>query len=290
MSWLVTSTHAILTVGLTVSAPAFAEAPVLRFTQLNALRYEPIGMESQNTALVRAPLWTEQTSELFGDCGVGAGLSAKLNPAFPSVGPSIEITPLAVLVVRAGMDLTWFAGGFGYLQSWPDASDPGVYVEENREATADDRYATTATRTWIEPMIQAKVWRIAARSTFGVEHWRAKLEDGDTVFYAGSVDSFVPNRGFVLTDHTDLLYVDGPLVVGARWSGVWPMVGAEDRQQGSHTRVGPLFAYSPPSDRGADVTLFAVAGWYLSHPNRGGPVPYTAAGVSWTLDVALDRR
>jgi hypothetical protein len=265
-----------------------AEAADLRLTQLDALRYEPVGMESQNTALVRWPFFPDRKSVLLEDCGLGVGLSARANPAFPSVGPAFEVMPLAVLIARGGVDLTWFDGGFGYMQSWPEVGDPALYDEPNRRATSGNAYPTTATRTWGELTIQAMVWRIAARTMPGVELWKVDLTAGDEFFYLGSVDTFVQDDGIVLTDHTDVLYVDGPYVAGLRWSGVWPRLDPSPVKDVSHTRLGPLLAWTPDHRDGtAEFTFFAVAGWYLKHPNRGGPVPYTAAGVTWVWDVPL---
>jgi hypothetical protein len=127
-----------------------------------------------------------------------------------------------------------------------------------------------------------------------LEYWNVDLRDGEQgAFYDALLDTLVPGKGWIFTNDTDLLMLASPQVVlGARFSGVWPRysdeVGKLSNSENSHMRIGPMVAYSFNTRERSSFnrpTLFVNAAWYLKHPNRTGALPYIATGFSFTTDL-----
>lgn len=279
--------------------PAEADAPgPVRWTlsHLDVIRLNPLGLESQNRVMYRRKL-QESESILFADTYGAAGLGLKLNPAFLKVGPVFEMQPVAVLNLRVAYEFMQFFGTFDYVQSYAEPTDPDGYADDARADNGDDAYVTNGHHVYIEPTLQAKAGPVAIRSKFAFEYWNMDITDGDTVWYDATLDTYVPGTGFVVTNDTDVLYLGGDLIAGARFSWVNPVYREEHFVDGlipegfdgmGHTRVGPLVVYTLSKREGARPVEHRVLGnvsWYLSHPNREGAMPYILLGYAYTRDL-----
>ena len=250
----------------------------LYLASLTAVRYNPLGVETQNRLMYSRRLM-DSTSVLFRDTYIAVGPYLKLNPAYLKVGPVVEVQPIAVFNLRAGYEFVRYFGTFGILQSYTESD--AAYSDAERADTEDNAYVTNGHHIYIEPMLQMKIGNIAARTKFGIEYWKVDLHGSDDYFYDQTLDTLVPNETFFFTNDSDLLYMNGRLTVGLRFSGVFP--GTES----SHMRLGPLFAWSFNTDDYTSFnkpTLLCILGWYLDHPNRVGPMPYILVGFSFTSD------
>jgi hypothetical protein len=271
------------------------------FTTLNVFRWNPIGLESQNRLMYQKRLF-DSDSLLLRDTYVSGGASLKMSPAFFKVGPIVEVQPVAVLNVRAGYEFTQFFGTFGSVQSYPDSFQN--YADDVRSLTKANAYGTSGHHFFVEPMLQAKVKSVALRSKMIFEYWNMNLQNGGarSTFYDPTLDTLVPGKGWVLANDTDLLWLGRQLTLGARFSAVWPRYNdngnAVDPLPGQrlpsneHLRVGPLVAYSFDTKPGSVMTrptVLVIAGWYLTHENRMGALPYLLGGFSFTTDFLSGR-
>jgi len=221
----------------------------------------------------------ESTSRLFRDTYFAKGPSCKLNPSSVKAGPMIDFQPIAIFNLRIGYEFVEYFGAQGYLQSYEDTD--ASYSDNTRKDMEQSAYSTQGHHYYIEPALQVKVGCFAARTKFAFEYWIVKLHEGDNYFYDGQLDTLVPNRKLIWTNDTDLLFVNGRLTAGLRYSEVMP--GA----RGAHMRVGPLLAWSFNKDDYTSFnkpTLLMVLGWYLRHEYRMGPVPYVCVGFSFSAD------
>lgn len=269
------------------------------WTQLGVLRYNPLGLETQNWFMASKRLM-DSDSVLFSDTFVAGGLGLKLNPAFVKAGPTVDLQPIAVLNLRLAYEWMQFFGTFDYLQSWTSPTDPAGFSDEQRAVAGEAglNYVTRGHHFFVQPTLQAKAGPVAIRSKFAVEYWAMGVSgdhDGDgvddTVWYDATLDTYVPASGYVMTDDTDILYLAGPLTAGVRFSGVWPMYDADqfpvegavpaDFEGMSHMRVGPMVAWKLANQ----VTVLSILGWYLDHPNREGALPYILVGAAFTKDL-----
>ena len=298
---------ALVALGLAASSTAHAEEPpVARPTahvymaQLDVIRLNPLGLESQNRLMYEKRLMDSE-SVLFSNTFFGAGLGLKLNPAFVKVGPLVELQPIALLHIRAGYEFMQFFGTFDYLQSYPEPTDPAAYSDDNRELNADAAYITNGHHIFVEPTFQIKGGPVAIRSKTGIEYWIMGLEGTDTVWYDATLDTYVPGTGMVITNDSDVLYLAGKLTAGARFSMVSPKYNDSHFVNGTvpsdftgmnHMRVGPLVAYTVKETKGeaggakaGKGSVLVNVSWYLNHPNREGAMPYILLGYAWNKDL-----
>lgn len=265
----------------------------LYLASLTLVRYNPLGLETQNRLVFQHRL-QDSESLLRRDTFASLAASLKLNPSYLKAGPIIELQPFTVINVRAGYEFLQYFGSLGYLRSYPDATRD--YSDDTRKLTKAAAYSTSGHHLYVEPMLMAKVGPIAMRSKVAIEYWSLKLHGGDHLFYDATLDTLVPNDGWVVTNDTDLVYMAGRLTVGARFSGVWPQNTAEDFggkdapagfQGNHHMRLGPLAAFSFTTREYSSFnkpTLLAIAGWYLDHQSREGALPYLVLGFSFSSD------
>ncbi|RKH46887.1 hypothetical protein D7X55_35700 [Corallococcus sp. AB049A] len=271
------------------------------FTTLNVVRYNPLGLESQNRLVYQKRLF-DSPSLLLRDTYASAGASLKLSPAFFKLGPTVELQPVAMFNLRAGYEYVQFFGTFGSVQSYPDSFQS--YDDDLRSKTNDAAYGTSGHHFFVEPMLQAKVKSVALRTKLAIEYWNVSLRDGGPrgTFYDPTLDTLVPGKGWVLANDTDLLWLAGQWTLGARFSAVWPRYDEDTAAveplpgrtlpNNAHMRVGPLVAYSfdtKPGGLMSKPTVLLIAGWYLKHENRVNAMPYLLGGFSFTTELLSGR-
>ncbi|NOK33526.1 hypothetical protein HMI49_09980, partial [Corallococcus exercitus] len=271
------------------------------FTTLNVVRYNPLGLESQNRLVYQKRLF-DSPSMLLRDTYASAGASLKLSPAFFKLGPVVELQPVAMFNLRAGYEYVQYFGTFGSIQSYPDSFQP--YDDDLRSQTNDAAYGTSGHHFFVEPMLQAKVKSVALRTKLAIEYWNVSLRDGGArgTFYDPTLDTLVPGKGWVLANDTDLLWLAGQWTLGARLSAVWPRydedASAVEPLPGrtlptnQHVRVGPIVAYAFDTKPGGVMTkptVLLIAGWYLKHENRVNAMPYLLGGFSFSTELLSGR-
>lgn len=276
-------------------ADAADKPPPMRvyLSQLDVIRYNPLGLESQNRLMWERRLMDSE-SVLFSNTFSAAGLNLKVNPAFVKVGPQIEIQPIALLNLRATYEYMQFFGTFDYMQSWPEPLDPALLSDDAREANGAEAYVTAGHHVFGEATLMAKGGPVVVRSKFALEYWRMNVEDGDVAWYDATLDTFVPAEGWVWTNDSDLLYMRDNLTAGVRFTGVFPQLDgvqlARDAADANHKRVGPLVAYrlhDDPERALTRPTVLGILGWYVDHPTRQGALPYILVGFSFGKDLKV---
>ena len=265
----------------------------LYLASLTVVRYNPLGLETQNRLVFQHRL-QDSESLLRRDTFASVAASVKLNPAYLKVGPMVELQPFTVLNVRAGYEFLRYFGSLGFLRSYADPT--ADHSDDTRNLTKAAAYSTSGHHLYVEPTLMVKVGSFAVRSKLAIEYWSLALQGGDQVFYDATLDTLVRGDGWVVTNDTDALYLAGRLTLGARLSGVWPMYDKDDFGGGgapagfagnSHLRVGPLVAFAFTTRENSSFnkpTLLAMASWYLDHRSREGALPYLLVGFSFSSD------
>jgi hypothetical protein len=255
-----------------------------------AIRYNPIGLEDQLKVLLQQRLY-EHPSALLRDNWISIGLSPKMNPAYIRLGAMAEVQPASIFNLRITGERVWYLRSFNYLQSFESPRANFSDSQLRSRAAESLSYATTAWHATLEPTFQVKVKAIAIRNRTTLELWKADLSQGDLTFYEGTLDTLIPNGGWVISNDLDVLYTGPRRVFGVRYSAVVPFYDHAD--DNSHHRLGPLFAYTFFDHRFARFdrpTVFAVAQWYVKHRFRTGAdvsglIPYLAVGFSFQADL-----
>ncbi|QSQ26067.1 hypothetical protein JY651_14560 [Pyxidicoccus parkwayensis] len=272
--------------------PALAPVPNVRLylASLSLVRYNPLGLETQNRLMLQKRLFDSE-SMLLRDTFIGGGLSLKANPAGVKVGPLVEFQPVAMFNLRAGYEYSSYFGTLGFLQSYPNSL--ADFSDDARDLTEDSAYSTSGHHFFVEPTLQGKVRNFVLRTKFGIEYWNVALrEGGNGTFYDALLDTLVPGKGWVFTNDTDLLMLASrQWTVGLRFSAVMPRYGqAEGVTVGnnSHMRIGPMAAYSLNTSEGTlfnKPTLLLITGWYLKHPSRVEAMPYVLGAFAFSSDL-----
>lgn len=252
----------------------------------------PDAVEAQVIAGARKTERREK-SLLFGETYASGGAIARLNPAFGRVGVIGEIQPVAVFRMTASVEYVQYFDTFASAQSYP--TPLAAFSDAARHRSEERAYPLGAVRLFLEPGVQAKVGPVGGRYRVSVERWHANLREGDTVFYASTTDTLVPDGGWVLTDIADAFVFLGPeWLAGVRWTQTRPLYdeehfGDDPRRPGglnAHRRAGVLAVWLPKREwDGWKPYLFALASVYLDHRFRADDdaeraTPYLFVGVS----------
>jgi hypothetical protein len=138
--------------------------------------------------------WTWKLSDsknpLLSDAHVTLGATNTFSPAYDRVGGWVEVSPLSILDLRAGVEPTFYFGLFNSLQDFAGYDSP--FDEDFRDEN-NDSYAGLALRTYVAPTLKLKVGRVAAVYGIEVEWWRA---GGDgPFFYEPARDTLLESDG-----------------------------------------------------------------------------------------------
>jgi hypothetical protein len=168
---------------------ADAAPPVREWRNTFGVMVNVVGLED-----ILDVTWTWKLSEsnnpLLSDAHVTLGATNTFSPAYDRVGGWIEVSPLSILDVRAGVEPTVYFGLFNSLQDFGGYDSP---FDEDTRDEHNDSYAGLALRTWVAPTLKVKVGRVAAVWGVEVEWWRA---GGDgPFFYEPARDTLLESDG-----------------------------------------------------------------------------------------------
>lgn len=264
------------------------------YDNLVAARLNPLGLEDRLNLGYRYRLY-DDPGLLWRDAYAGVAFTPTLNPAVARVGASLEVKPLAVLMMSVGYYFVGWLGTFQYLQSHdsPHAAHSDAALDEG--ADAEKNYSTVGGELEIKVQALAKVGPVVLRNTLNLFHSDMRLKNGQRLYYNPRVDAMVPNQGWHLTNDTDLVWLFRfGLVAGLRTSVVHAFFDDEHYRAGESTenpntpivRMGPILAYvfyDRPESRFNKPTVLLIANWHISHRWRTGEdisqaVPYVVLG------------
>lgn len=264
--------------------------------------YNPIGLE-YNTKIGYQARQGHSDNILFKDTYLFLGGNVRLNPCYAAVGPMVEWQPIAVFNLRIRADAFRFFGILGMLQSFRSPYDDYSDTLQAQRSAANDLYGTSGWHLGIEPTLQAQVGPIAIQNKLTAERWGIQMRGDDTVFYDAGPDTLIPANSWLLADEVNVVYLGGPLVLGASFRYLTPIYSGEEFRPGedpkgvdnSNMRIGALAAYTF-FDNGYTAfnkpTVFALVGVHLRNRYRTGAdvsrvIPYVGVGVAFQQDFVL---
>lgn len=296
----------------------------LRYSSLNTVRVNPLGLISINTIGARFKLY-DSDNALLKDNYVGIAVRPTLSGAFARGGVLAEVQPLSILRLWAAFDALYFFGIFSLFQSFEDPkadySDSRISELASIGTVNDPRrnYATFGTQATVGVDFKIKIGPVAARSLTRLVRSDFNMRQGDRVFYDQLYDMLSPNNGVMFTNDTDLLgYFDlgalnlfkGMRVVGGIRNTVTAGLYDESRYapedpdatttnivrrtfaDNAIWRVGPLVSLTLFDEPGAlfnKPTIFMAAQWHILHRWRTDAdvsrlIPYTFLGFAFSGD------
>ncbi len=264
--------------------------------------YNPLVMEISSRATYRMRL-SDSQDILWKDTFLAMGGQLRVNPCYTAVGPMVDWQPIAVFNLRALVDYFGFFGTFGMMQSFPSPTANFSPSVQDARDKAGDTYATSGWHALLRPTLQAQVGPIAIQNVLSAEYWSIGLRGTDTVWFDAGPDTLLPGKGWTLTDEVNLVYLQGPLTLGATFRYLTPLYTQEHFLPNedpksvdlSNIRAGVLAAYRL-HDGGyssfSNLTVFGTVMWHLKHPYRTGVessiyFPFMAVGLSMQQDFVL---
>jgi hypothetical protein len=296
--------------GDSVQAPppgAYRVRHSLVYRNLFAARYNPLGLVNEFILGYRVQL-IDRPGALYKDSFAAVHLHTFLNPAFGRVGPMVEIQPLAILNFQATYNYVGYFSTFDQLMSFPTPTENYSDSELSRRGDLGENYITTGHLVTLSMLLQAKVGRIAVRDNLKAYWADLNLADGDTVFYDQTLDILEPNRGWVINNDADVLYLfDFGLKLGARYTVTHAIYRQEHFLPGQPLikgvnspmhRIGPAALYTfydKPERRFNKPTLILMLQWWARHRWRTGEdvhpgVPYLVLGFLFEGRLLPDPR
>ena len=164
---------------------------------------------------------------------------------------------------------------FSYTRSFENAQ--ADYDDDLLSNTRDQDYTSLGNRAILSGKFQFGLGGVIMRSQTQAWYFGIPLQGDDTVFYEASLDTLVPNKGWTITNDTDLLFwTDWDLIIGARYTVTSPLYRDEHNPgrniNGPMHRVGPFFAYQFFDD-GIGTgwnkpTILVLTQWWARHRYR----------------------
>lgn len=283
--------------------PAVGPKHRISYTSTLVLRVNPLGLEERLSFMYHRRLFA-RTGKLFADNFIGFGITPTFAPTLTRLGATLQFAPLAILSLRAGYYLVGYYGSNRFKAhpfSSPNA-DFGPEVIAARGA-AKQGLTTYGGQAELAALFQLKFGPVALRDEVSFFHYNIKLPPGYDVYYDLRSDMLVPGRGWLVSNESDLLYINPKirLTAGVRATYVHAFytdalfepgeMGA--RNANDSARLGPLIAYTfrdRPERRFMKPTLFLVAQWWVKHRFRTGQdvsqaLPLVVLGFSFTGDL-----
>ena len=214
--------------------------------------------------------WTwklsSSTRALLSDAHVAVGLTDSLSPAYNRLGAWIEVSPLSILDLRAGIEPAAYFGTFSALSDY--ASYDEAFDTDSRKARdrAGEKAFGTGGRAYLAPTLKLKLGRVVAVSSAELEWWRAS-NDGP-YFYEPTRDLLLKSAGDAMVQGQNLLLLELP------------------RPSGGRLLVGPIHvyrhAYDAPQNRVQTLGLLGV--YELAERRFGVKKPTVILQVSRYLE------
>lgn len=248
--------------------------PVLRvfYRDVLAVRVNPLGLINDVRLSVRRRL-LEPRSAITNETFVGVGTSLVISPTFVRYGPFVEVQPLSVLTLAAGVEAQGYFRTFDQIQTFPTAQV--AYDDDTLAANGDEdrHYATTSRVAFLEARLQAKVGPVVGRSAMRAQHTLVTARPGDVAYYDQILDILIPTDGWLVTNDADVLLLAGDhWIFGARHTFSHSFLPEPATATETH-RLGPLVAYrfiDTPYSMFNQPTVNLLAQWWLVHPYRTG--------------------
>jgi hypothetical protein len=286
-AWLNAATIATALAGPTLLASPGALADELppkhriEYGNLLVLRYNPLGAEDRFDLGYRRRLYAHDEAALR-DNHAGLAFTPTISPAVIRVGGTAEARLLSVLVLGMGYYFVAWLGTFDQVQSFPSAT--AAHSDTALDAGGEDgnAYVTTGSQLQLRAQPIVKLGPVVVRNDLNLFYTDAALHDGDRAFYDIRSDLLVPNRGWSLTNDSDVLFLsDFGLVAGIRSSVAHALFEERhflpgephDTPATPTWRLGPLLAYVFSDDLGRRFnkpTVLLIASWWLKHRYRTG--------------------
>jgi hypothetical protein len=254
------------------SRSALADGPQRRLSNTTGVSVNPIGVQDLLTLRWDWPL-SRSKNPFFSDAHVALGATNHLSPAYDRVEAWIELSPLSVLDLKAGVEPLLYFGTFGHIVGFPgyDAD----FSRDARQAIKDQAVSRTGLRYHVSPTFKIRLGRVIVRSEAEFERW--DVDGPAEFFYEPARDTLLRSNGDSLTVLTSQLLYEWPEGAGGRkvLAGAYhEIIDVHDAPANRRQRVGPLLLWTLGARRFGlrEPTVVAFVGPYLEDRSKDGQI------------------
>lgn len=224
----------------------------------------------------------------------GFALRPMISPGFARVGAAFEVAPASVVRLGVAFDQVNFFGSFGQLQSFADADADYSDAALSLGREAGENYAAPGTIVTASLQAQNRFGPFIVRDLLEVQRVAFRLRTGDVHFYEPVLDMLLPERGLVLNNDADVLYISPfGLILGVRYTITKAFYRIGRDPNGPTHRLGPSLSYLVFQNPGAafdSATVFVLLNWWLKHRWRTGDdvsagFPFLSVGFSFSGNI-----
>ena len=263
------SLRAAAALAVLAAGPAWAEGPVRALSNTLGVQANPIGLEDHLTLQ-----WTWDLSDspnpFLADAHFAAGVSNHFSPAYDRLELWVELSPLSVLDLRAGVEPLVYFGSFGHIVAFPSYDAP--FGKEALEAVKDQAVSATGVRYHFTPTFKIKLGRVVARTAATFEWWR--VDAPGPLFYEPWRDTLLNADGDSLLGLSSQLLYEFPRSGGKKiLAGAYhELVDVHDAPQNRRQRLGPLVLWTLGAKTLGvrEPTIIGTVYSYVEDPNRDG--------------------
>ncbi len=225
--------------------------------------------------------WPLSSSDhpLLRDAHIATGIANALTPAQARVGGWVEVSPLSILDIRAGVDPSAYFGTFNALQSFERYDEP--FDKDDRDARGGAK-AGRGARTYVAPTLKLKAGPVLAAATSEFEWWRSNAKG--VMFYEPTRDTLLKSDGDRLVTSTSVLMYQTQMRSGTLSAGlIYNFMNVFDAPENRIRKLGVIgvreFAGRRLHLPNARLTM--VVAKYLEDPSKEG---------QWTAAMAVGFR
>ena len=187
-----------------------APGPTRELRQTVAASVNNLGLYNGFELSLRWPL-SASKSALKKDAHFSVGLSQTATPAYARLGLWLELSPLSVLDVRAGVEPAFYFGTFSSLASFASYGDS--FDDDARRGRAAAGFAG---RIYISPTVKMRLGRFVAASSADFERWKSNARG--PLFYEPARDTLLRTSGDSMLTASSVLLREAAFTTGGKLS------------------------------------------------------------------------
>lgn len=193
----------------------------------------PLGVQNAIEVSWKEPLFDSKRA-ILKDAHFAFGFANRLTPAYDRMGAWIQLSPLSILDLRAGIEPVAYFGAFKSLL--PFAGYDAPFDSDIRKARGGEAEFALAGRVHLTPTLKVQLGRIIVRTRADFEWWKA-WTDGP-FFYEPTRDTLLNASGDAMMTGESVLLVEvsrksgKKLLLGPVHDLTWVYDARQNRRQG----------------------------------------------------------
>ncbi len=250
----------------------------------------PEGLQYFVEAEARIPLF-DSDHVLLKDSHIAVIGHAEITPAFPRIGPTLRIAPIAVWDVTFRAWSTWYFGAFSSILPFDDPSFPATQENKRALIAAGERYSGWGVRFDAETRLKGKVGPVIAVFELQYRRHHVTVPGYDLQWFWEPSDMInIAADGEIINRNGYLFYevqkpreagADAPANDAKLWAGLVGFWQTSPQSGDRNIRLGPVAFWKPAHGPKVPTLIVGAQAWIDSNFTPTFP-PYSFVAATWT--------